>query len=209
MCKDFRKTTYIICFVLVLVSTSFLIGFYHLVNNLSNGWLLNQNALTVMFKIFAAMFTFCYTVLAVRATSKFMQNRELFCMTNFKLVLLSVILLMPLAYEVDLLNKKGARMEFLLKDDASSCSNLDSPMSYFSRLYAQNYRLLCSIDCPCSGNPMLYKTDKNIKVIEDKSPCEVNAGVRCLYFSYEKELFNAQKCITEVGNSFFNQGMDI
>ena len=71
MCKDFRKTTYIICFMLVLVSTAFLIGFYHLVNNLSDGWLLNQTASTIMFQLFASVLTISYFVLAVRAAYQF------------------------------------------------------------------------------------------------------------------------------------------
>ena len=91
--------------------------------------------MAVTFKLFAAVFAFSYAILAGRAASKYGRNKELFSFTNAKLILMSVVLWYPLGLQVNILNKKATRMEFLLKNDVSSCNNLDSPMSYFSRLY--------------------------------------------------------------------------
>ena len=61
------------------------------------------------------------------------------------------------------------KFEILL--DLDSCGKLDSPMSYFKKLYDQNLRVFCSQDCPCSGNPKLYQEENRVEIFENKESC--------------------------------------
>lgn len=59
--------------------------------------------------------------------------------------------------------------------------------------------MFCSQECPCSGNPMLYRNDNSVIIIDveskEKQPeCPPDSKKRCLYFGYKDNSYNAQKC---------------
>jgi hypothetical protein len=64
-------------------------------------------------------------------------------------------------------------------------------MSLFSHLINQGYSKLCSKDCPCSGNPMLYENDSRVTIVtSDDVVCIDTETNKCLYFGYTKNLYN-------------------
>ena len=84
--------------------------------------------------MFGAAYTVAYATLAIRASMKYGKTKELFNMTNAKLILLSAILLYPLGLNVQILQQKHERMQILLSVNSTACANPDSPMSMFSQL---------------------------------------------------------------------------
>ena len=116
--------------------------------------------------MFGAAYTVAYATLAIRASMKYGKTKELFNMTNAKLILLSAILLYPLGLNVQILQQKHERMQILLSVNSTACANPDSPMCMFSQLYTQSFDLLCTKSCPCSGNPMMFKEDHNVEIID-------------------------------------------
>jgi hypothetical protein len=95
-CGDIRKTSYIASFFLVIISAGAMVGIYYLVNKMSKGWMLHSDASHVFFQIFGAMYTICYVALIIRASMKYSRTKELFTLTNAKLMILSGLLLYPM-----------------------------------------------------------------------------------------------------------------
>ena len=105
MCfKDFRKTSYVASFVIVLIATFSMVTIYHSSNKLSKGWLLHNMVGMVFFQMFGAVYTMAYATLAIRASMTYSKKKELFTMTNAKLMLLSGLLLYPLGLNVKILH---------------------------------------------------------------------------------------------------------
>jgi len=58
--------------------------------------------------------------------------------------------------------------------------------------------MLCSLDCPCNGNPMIFQDDPDVKIFDvSKMNGEMSEAlycpkdVRCLYFDYTSDNYNA------------------
>ena len=81
-------------------------------------------------------------------------------------------------------------MELLLEPKPSNCMDPASQLSTFTKIVTEGYQKVCSKECPCSGNPMLYRNDKSVTIIdlentEDKNKvCIDSKDHRCLYFAY-------------------------
>lgn len=87
-------------------------------------------------------------------------------------------------------------MDELLTTDASSCHDPDSPLSTMNKIMREGYSLLCSQDCPCSGNPLLFRNDDRVQVVDTEDPngiknCTDTPTKRCLYFGYAQNNYNA------------------
>ena len=124
-------------------------------------------------------------MLIIRTFRKYQRTLKIFNMSNLKMVVFGMLLWYPLSYQVNVLWTQKDRMEILL--DPSSCGNLDSPLTKFSKLYDDASGLLCSTDCPCSGNPKLFESEP-VQIIDDGSSCPENK--KCLYFDYKSEMYD-------------------
>ena len=107
MCfENFRKTSYVASFVLIIIATFSMVTIYHSSNKLSKGWLLHNLTGMVFFQMFGAVFTITYATLVIRASMKYGKTKELFNMPIAKLILLSLVLLYPLGLNVQILHQK-------------------------------------------------------------------------------------------------------
>mgnify|MGYP000011392273 CR=1 FL=1 len=149
-----------------------------------------------LFSIFVLMYLCFYTILVITAFLKFSVKKKLCTFTNFKIYILSYFLLYPLQNRVNTMQEKRLNMEALLVPNSITCADPTSPLATLNKLYSDAYNLVCSKDCPCSGNPMLYKDDPRVQIVDTSSPvdCVDSSNVRCLYFNYKDNSYNAQKC---------------
>ena len=99
-------------------------------------------------------------------------------------------------------------MEELLKPDPKSCLNPKSPLAMLNGYTNEGYKLLCSEECPCNGNPEIFKEDPLIEVVvvgKGNETCSGSPSKRCLYFDYKGGMFNAQKCYEKRWGSAANK----
>ena len=86
-----------------MISAGALVGIYYIANKMSKGWMLHNAAAQVFFQIFGAIYTISYVTLTIRASMKYSKTKELFTMTNAKLMILSALMLYPLGKQVEVL----------------------------------------------------------------------------------------------------------
>jgi len=108
------------------------------------------------------MYLFFYTLLVVTAFLKYSTKRKLCTATNLKIFILSYCLFYPLSDQVYRLSSTLSSLDVLLNPSSSTCSNPSSPLSLFSKITNDGYSLVCSKECPCSGNPILYRNDSRV-----------------------------------------------
>ena len=138
-----------------------------------------------LFSIFVLMYLCFYTILVITAFLKFTVKKKLCTFTNFKIYILSYFLLYPLQNRVTSMQDKRLNMESLLIPNSENCADPSSPLSTLNKLYAEAYELVCSKECPCSGNPMLYKEDSRVKIVDSAlTECVNSPDLRCLFFNY-------------------------
>ena len=89
-------------------------------------------------------------------------------------------------------------MEKLLEPNKDNCVNPKSPLNTFNKISKDGMKILCSKECPCSGNPQIFQDDPKYVVIDlangDDKDCVSSAGKTCLYVHYKLDMYNAQKC---------------
>ena len=125
---------------------------------------------------------------------KYSVKQKLCTATNFKIFVLSWLLFYPLSDQVYSLNKKIAEMEVLLKPDHKTCLNAKSPLSMLNGYTNEGYKLLCSEECPCNGNPEIFREDPLIEIVvvgSKNQTCSGSPNKRCLFFDYKGGMFNA------------------
>ena len=128
--------------------------------------------------------------------------------SNIKIAFLGALLFYPMSFQVDVLRKEHERMDFLTNYTRdSSCDNPDSPFSMFGNIFEQSSDLFCSKDCPCNGNPMLFKDkiESQAQIIDvsdiegDIPPCPVS---QCYYFDYkDSSMTNVFHCLDKMKTS--------
>jgi hypothetical protein len=111
------------------------------------------------------MYLFFYTALFSTAMIKFSIKRKLCTYTNLKIIMVSVLVVIPLSSMVERIDKKYKAIESIIQPNEQSCLAINSPMTVFSKVLKDSYELTCSKQCPCSGNPMLYKNDPRVEII--------------------------------------------
>ena len=64
-------------------------------------------------------------------------KKNLCNLTNFKLIVIAVLLLNPLGWQLDVVRNKSSRIKMLLDSNITrgNCQNPDSPLSYLNLLY--------------------------------------------------------------------------
>jgi hypothetical protein len=175
--------------MLILISTAAMVGIYYTVDGLSKSWFIGEHLWTGTFIVFAVMYSFFYLMLIIRTFRKYQKTLKIFNMSNLKMIIFGMLLWYPLSYQVNVLWTQKDRMAAML--EPSACGNPDSPLSRFEKLYEDGSGLLCSTECPCSGNPKLFEKEP-VHIIEDGSKCPDNKN--CLYFDYTSEMYDAQRC---------------
>lgn len=166
MFKGFRKALFNLSLILVIVAAAGMIIVNYLVDSMSNGWYIHNQNLGFLFSIFVLMYLIFYTLLCITAFLKYNVKRKLCTASNFKILILSYLLYYPLGDQVSSLNSKIETMKALMIPSADTCSNPESPLNTFQKVINDGYNILCSKECPCSGNPMLYRNDPNIQIID-------------------------------------------
>lgn len=158
------------------------------------------------------MFLIFYTILVITAFTKYSVKKKLCSATNFKIFVLSWCLFYPLSDQVNSLNAKIAEMELLMSPEPKNCLNNKSPLSSLNGFTNEGYKLLCSEECPCNGNPEIFKGDPLIEVLvvgDNNKTCSDSPNVRCLYFDFKGGMFNAQKCYDKRWGSAENKAGSI
>ena len=158
MFKDCRKKIFNLSIVLVMVATVGMVATLYINESVSKGWFLADGHIKFLFTLFVLMFLIFYILLVIHAILKQSIKKTVCRATNFKILILSVVLFYPLSWQVDRVNIMKDEMEILLNSESEmQCLNPESPLSILDKIVTESYALLCSHDCPCSGNPMIFK----------------------------------------------------
>jgi len=99
MLKGLRKTIYNVGLILVIVSTGAMYAINVIVSKLDNGWYLQNQNLGFLFSLFVLLYLIAYTSMVLLAGFKYNhdEKKRLCTETNFKLVVLSMLLFYPLS----------------------------------------------------------------------------------------------------------------
>ena len=166
MFKDLRQLIYVASIVVVIISVGGMIGMQYLMEKWTNGFFLGQGNIRFLFKIFLALFLVFYCLLVTTALLKYVAKRRLCTKTNWKIVILSVLAIYPLSWKAKDTRETRSYIKSLLEPSEKSCSNKNSPLYFMNLITDQGYHVLCSMDCPCNGNPMIFQDDPEVVIYD-------------------------------------------